>query len=46
MLTRILLEDDGVALVEYAFAATLVAMATIAILAALGQKSRDVFVQV
>lgn len=46
MFRRIFVEEDGQTLAEYGLLVGLVVLVTIAILAVLGQKARNVFVQV
>ncbi len=46
MVKRLLLEEEGQTLVEYGLPVSLISVVAIAILAVLGKKVRDVFVQV
>jgi pilus assembly protein Flp/PilA len=46
MIRRLVIEEDGQTLVEYGLLVSLIAIVAIAILAVLGRKARDVFVQV
>lgn len=46
MVQRLLLEEEGQTLVEYGLLVSLISVVAIAILAVLGTKVRDVFVQV
>jgi len=46
MIHRLFVEEDGQTLVEYGLLVSLIAIVAIAILAVLGQKARNVFVQV
>lgn len=46
MMQRFFQEEEGQTLVEYGLLVSLIAIVAIAILAVLGQKARDVFVQV
>ncbi len=46
MLTRLFLEEEGQTLVEYGLLVSLIAIVSIGILSVLGQKARNVFVQV
>jgi pilus assembly protein Flp/PilA len=46
MIRRFLVEEEGQTLVEYGLLVSLIAIVAIAILAVLGRKARDVFVQV
>lgn len=46
MIARLVREEEGQTLVEYGLLVSLIAIVAIAILAVLGRKARDVFVQV
>lgn len=46
MIHRLFAEEEGQTLVEYGLLVSLIAVVAIAILAVLGQKARNVFVQV
>jgi pilus assembly protein Flp/PilA len=46
LIRRLFVEEDGQTLVEYGLLVSLIAVVAIAILAVLGRKARDVFVQV
>ena len=46
MIRRLINEEEGQTLVEYGLLVSLIAIVVIAILAVLGRKARDVYVQV